>query len=85
MLNVYARTQVKVAGGRVDMVIFMPDTIYVMELKVGDTARHALEQIEARGYAKPYRSDGRRVVKVGIRFDTDKHTVDEWEEENVKC
>ena len=85
MLNVYARTQVKVAGGRVDMVIFMPDTIYVMELKVGDTARHALEQIEARGYAKPYRSDGRRVVKVGIRFDTDKHTVDEWEEENVEC
>ena len=78
MLNVYVRTQVKVAGGRVDMVIFMPDTIYVMELKVGDTARHALEQIEARGYAKPYLTDGRQVVKVGIRFDADKHTVDEW-------
>ena len=81
MLNVYVRTQVKVAGGRVDMVIFMPDTIYVMELKVGDSARHALEQIDARGYAKPYRSDGRRVVKIGVRFDTDKHTVDEWEVE----
>ena len=78
MLNVYVRTQVKVAGGRVDMVIFMPDTIYVMELKVGDTARHALEQIDARGYAKPYLTDGRKVVKVGIRFDADKHTVDEW-------
>ncbi len=78
MLNVYVRTQVKVAGGRVDMVIFMPDTIYVMELKVGDTARHALEQIDVRGYAKPYLSDGRRVMKVGIRFDADKHTVDEW-------
>ncbi len=81
MLNVYVRTQVKVAGGRVDMVIFMPDTIYVMELKIGDSARHALEQIDARGYAKPYRSDGRRVVKIGVRFDTDKHTVDEWEVE----
>lgn len=78
MLNVYARTQVKVAGGRVDMVIFMPDAIYVMELKVGDTARHALDQINARGYAKPYLTDGRRVVKVGIRFNADKHTVDEW-------
>ena len=79
MLNVYVRTQVKVAGGRVDMAIFMPDAIYVMELKVGDTARHALEQIDARGYARPYLSDGRKVVKVGIRFDADKHTVDEWE------
>ena len=81
MLNVYVRTQVKVAGGRVDMVIFMPDTIYVMELKVGDSARHALEQIDARGYAKPYLTDVRQVVKVGIRFDADKHTVDEWEVE----
>ena len=81
MLNVYVRTQVKVASGRVDMVIFMPDAIYVMELKVGDTARHALEQIDARGYARPYLSDGRKVVKVGIRFDADKHTVDEWEVE----
>ena len=86
MLNVYVRTQVKVAGGRVDMVIFMPDAIYVMELKVGDTARHALDQINARGYAKPYLTDGRRVVKVGIRFDADKHTVDEWEvERRLNC
>ena len=81
MLNVYVRTQVKVAGGRVDMVILMPDTIYVMELKVGDTAQHALDQINDRGYAMPYLSDGRRVVKVGVRFDADKHTVDEWKVE----
>ena len=56
----------------------MPDTIYVMELKVGDTSRHALDQINNRGYAKPYLTDGRRVVKVGVRFDAEKHTVDEW-------
>ena len=66
MLNVYVRTQVKVAGGRIDMVVFMPNVIYVMELKASDTARHALDQINARGYAKPYLSDGRRVVKVRI-------------------
>lgn len=78
MLNVYVRTQVKVAGGRTDMVIFMPDTIYVMELKVGDSPQHALEQINKKGYATPYLTDGRKVVKVGIRFNPDKHTVDEW-------
>ena len=84
MLNVYVRTQVKVADGRTDMVILMPDAIYVMELKVGDTAQHALDQINARGYAKPYLTDGRKVVKVGIRFDTDKHTVDEWVVDTVQ-
>lgn len=79
MLNVYVRTQVKVAGGRTDMAIFMPDTIYVMELKVSDSAQHALEQINEKGYATPYLTDGRKVVKVGIRFNPEKHTVDEWE------
>ena len=80
-LRLYVRTQVKVAGGRIDMVIFMPDAIYMMELKVSDTAHHALEQINDRGYAKPFLSDGRRVVKVGVSFDADKFTVGEWEVE----
>lgn len=78
MLNVYVRTQVKVANGRTDLVVLMPDTIYVMELKVDESARKALEQINAKGYAMPYLTDGRKVVKVGIRFNTEKHTVDEW-------
>ena len=55
--------------------------LFVPNQEVGDTARHALEQIEARSYAKPYLTDGRKVVKVGIRFNADKHTVDEWEVE----
>ena len=33
MLNFYARTQVKCAGGRIDFVVWMPDTTYVFELK----------------------------------------------------
>ena len=78
MLNVYVRTQVKVANGRTDMVVMMPDKIYVMELKVDDSAQKALEQINTKGYATPYLTDGRKVVKVGVRFNTEKHTVDEW-------
>lgn len=78
MLNVYVRTQVKVANGRADMVIMMPDTIYVIELKVDESAQKALDQINAKGYATPYLADGRKVVRVGVRFSTEKHTVDEW-------
>ena len=78
MLNVYVRTQVKVANGRTDLVVFMPETIYVMELKVDESAQKALEQINTKGYATPYLTDGRKVVKVGVRFNTEKHTVDEW-------
>ena len=78
MLNVYVRTQVKVAGGRTDVVVFMPDAVYVMELKVGESAQKALDQINARGYAAPYQTDGRRVVKVGVSINAEEHTVEEW-------
>ena len=78
MLNVYAQTQVRCAGGRVDMVVWMPDTIYVFEFKVNGTAGEALEQIDSRGYAIPYEADSRRVVKVGVKFDKDTRVPEDW-------
>lgn len=78
MLNVYVRTQVKVAGGRADMIVFMPDTIYIIELKAGGSAEQALQQIEAKGYAKPYLTDGRKIVKVGVNIDKESRTVEDW-------
>lgn len=78
MLNVYVRTQVKCAGGRTDMVVWMPDTVYVFELKLNDTAQHALEQIDSKGYAFPYQTDDRHVVKIGVSFDADTRTPKDW-------
>ena len=78
MLNVYARTQVKCAKGRADMVVWMPDAIYVMELKVNDTAESALRQIDDKGYARPFATDGRKIVKVGIKFSPETMTVEDW-------
>ena len=79
MLNVYVRTQVKTIRGRIDIVVKMPDAIYVMELKVNGTAREALEQINSRGYAIPYQTDPRPVRKAGIRFSMDTLTIEDWE------
>lgn len=78
MLNVYVRTQVKCAGGRVDMVVWMPDTTYVFELKTNDTAENALKQIDNKGYAIPYQAQGRQVVKVGVRFNAETRVPEEW-------
>jgi hypothetical protein len=70
---------IKCAGGRVDMVVWMPDAIYVFELKVGGTAEAALQQIEDKGYAIPYQSDGRPVVKVGVSINDETRTVENWQ------
>lgn len=78
MLNVYVRTQIKCAGGRVDMVVWMPDAIYVFELKVNGTAQEALEQIDSKSYAIPYQTDGRPIVKVGVKFNAEKRIPVEW-------
>ena len=78
MLNLYARTQVRCASGRADMVVWMPDTIYVFELKREGTARQALEQIDTKGYSIPYQTDNRKVVKVGVKFNADTRVPEEW-------
>ncbi|MBR1464798.1 MAG: AAA family ATPase [Bacteroidaceae bacterium] len=78
MLNVYVVTQQKCAGGRVDVVVHMPSTIYVLELKINGTAQDALQQINSHNYALPYATSDKRVVKVGISFSVRTKTVEEW-------
>ena len=78
MLNVYVRTQVKCAGGRIDMVVRMPDVTYVFEFKTTGSAEDALAQIREKGYAFPYRTEDRSVVEVGVKMDPVTRNVEAW-------
>ena len=78
MMNAFAQTQVKCAGGRIDFVIWMPKTTYVFELKVNGTAKQAIDQINDKGYALPYYTEGKNVVKIGIQFDREKMTIGDF-------
>ena len=81
-LNQYVYSQVRTAKGRMDILLKTDTTIYVMELKLDGTVEEALKQIDDKGYAIPYEADGRRIVKVGIRFSTEERTITEWKIEN---
>jgi len=59
----------------------MPDVIYVFELKKTGSAQDALSRINDRGYAIPYQSDVRKVVKVGVVFNVETRTIDNWQVE----
>ena len=78
MLNVYVRTQVKCAGGRIDMVTCMPDITYVFEFKVSGTAKDALAQIDDCSYGIPFQTAGRGVVKVGGKINPETRTIEDW-------
>ena len=75
------RIEEPTAKGRADMVLKMPKGIYVMELKVDDTAENALAQINQRGYADKYVTDGRQITKVGMSFSSTERNITEWVKE----
>ena len=56
------------AAGRSDIVIDSENFVYVIELKMGSTPKKALEQIEKSGYAVPWQSSGKKVIKIGAAF-----------------
>ena len=66
------------AIGRTDVVIKMPDAIYVFEFKIDGTPEEALAQINSKQYAIPYEIDHLKVVKVGVNFDSITRTLGEW-------
>ena len=60
------------------VVVKMKDAIYVFEFKFDGTPEEALAQIDSKQYAIPYQSDGRRIVKVGVNFDSATRTIGAW-------
>ena len=78
LMGQYVDTEVKSAIGRADVVVKMKDAIYVFEFKFDGTPEEALAQIDSKQYAIPYQSDGRRIVKVGVNFDSATRTIGAW-------
>ena len=79
MVSVYTTyTEKQQSEGRVDCIIETPDYIYIFEFKLDGTADEALQQIEDKGYARPYEADSRKLFKIGVSFSSETGTVDDW-------
>ncbi|MGN0222227.1 MAG: AAA family ATPase [Prevotella sp.] len=77
MIGFYnAAVEKETSEGRIDCVVECPGYVYLIEFKLDGSAEEALRQIEAKGYAKPYAADRRRVIAVGINFSSGKGTID---------
>ena len=78
LLGFYVEVERHTTNGRMDIVVQTPDYIYILELKINQTADAALQQIEDKGYAQPFAGDPRRLFKVGINFSTATKLIDDW-------
>ena len=67
--GVRCRAEDRQSNGQADVVGEHPCGVYLFELKVDESAESALDQIRRKGYAAPYRADGRPVWLVGLGFD----------------
>ena len=71
-------TEKQQSEGRVDCIVETPDYIYIFEFKLDGTADEALQQIEDKGYARPYEADSRKLFKVGTVFSSETGTISEF-------
>ena len=78
LMGAYVRVEEDSAIGRADVVIYMPDSVFVFELKLDGSAEAALKQIDEKGYLVPYSADGRKLYKIGVNYDSTKRTLGEW-------
>ena len=79
LLGFYCEVEHALADGRSDIVIKTAQYIYVLELKVDQSAEKALRQIEEKEYAAPYAADKRKLFKIGVNFSGAKKKMDEWQ------
>jgi len=78
LVGLYVEVERATSDGRLDMVIQTKDFIYILEFKLNKTADEALQQIEEKGYARPFAADPRPLYKIGINFNLEKRCVDDW-------
>ena len=75
--------EVHTPNGRVDIVMLTEDTLYIMELKLNRDAQTAMQQINLKQYDRRFALCGKPIVKVGINFDMEKHTLADWRVEEA--
>jgi hypothetical protein len=67
--------EVKTNDGRIDMVVDLPNDIYIIEFKLDKPAAEAMEQIKGKEYADKYALSGKRITLIGISFSSEKRTI----------
>ncbi len=70
--------EVKGHIGRADLVVKTEFNIYVIETKLDGSAQEALCQINEKGYADPYATDPRPLVKLGLNFSATERIIDDY-------
>lgn len=70
--------EVHTPNGRVDVVMETTDTLYLIELKLNQSAQAAMQQINLKQYDQRFARCDKPIVKVGVNFDAKKGNIEDW-------
>ena len=75
-MGFYTHAEYHTSAGRADVIVKTSDFIYIMELKRDGSAKEAIQQIKDKGYATPFKADGRTIILIGANFKSDMSGLD---------
>ena len=78
LIGFHVNAEYHTSQGRIDLVLQTTKFVYVMEFKLEGTAESALQQIEEKQYAMPFKADGRKVFKIGVNFSAQTRNIEKW-------
>ena len=82
-LGVFISSEVHSSRGRADAIVETPTNIYVFEFKFNKTAQEAIDQIRERKYSDKYQVSRKKIVAIGVNFNSHEKKIDEWLEVNI--
>jgi hypothetical protein len=82
LMGFYVQAEYRTNRGRIDLLVATDKYIYIIELKFEGSAQQALQQIDSKGYALPFATDGRKVIKIGANISKETRNIDNWEVKN---
>lgn len=78
LLSLEVSTEYHTSNGRIDLFISTKQYYYIIEIKLDRSAREAIEQINSKDYALPFKTDGKTIIKIGVNFSTKSRTLSDW-------
>lgn len=77
-MNVQIYTEIMNSEGRMDALMYLGDTVYIIEAKLDSSADEALAQIQQKGYAVRFAGTGKTVIGLGLNFSSKTRTIEAW-------
>ena len=70
--------EIETIDGRIDAIVKTETHIYVIEFKINQSAKVAINQIKEKEYTLKYANDKRIIKLLGINFDTEKKKIENY-------